>query len=199
MHVCWAMRLSCVALQRWSFMTDACESIHYLGFITVIELSLPCVRAELLGLKSCEVLNQNQPQPPLCLSYSKNAISSPNLYPSSPSPPLPHYCSAPRSLLVLALQPLEKCTPPEAALSNLSPKEVIKKPAVDPFPSLSPNPPVPREAQSPGMQRMDTCAQYRAESGLYSVTRGSTRLAQLHLSIFIKGGIWNMILIAVVK
>lgn len=80
------------------------------------------------------------------------------------------------SVLLLALfqswpSNLWKNAPPsKAALSNLSPKEVIKKPAVDPFPSLSPNPPVPREAQSPGMQRMDTCAQYRAELGLYSVT-----------------------------
>lgn len=110
------MRLSCVlALQRWSFMTDACESIHYLGFITVIELSLPCFRAKLLGLKSCEVLNQKQAEPPLCLSYSKNVISSPNVHPStlslSLSPSLCSFLSNALPLSVLALELLEKCTP----------------------------------------------------------------------------------------
>lgn len=150
-------------------MTDACESIHYLGFITVIELSLPCVRAKLLGLKSCEVLNQKQPKtsslPVLqqkCLLLSKLA---------------PFISVSLSSVLLLSLSfslgllTSGKMHPPEAALSNLSPKEVIKNPVVDSFPSLSSNSPVPRRAQSPGMKRIDTvCAQYRAELDLYSVT-----------------------------
>lgn len=73
--------------------------------------------------------------------------------------------------------------PPEAALSYPSPEQVIKKPVVDPFPSLSQNSPLPQRAHSLGMKQIDTCAQYIEPNSAYKVN------AQLCLSIFIEGDI----------
>lgn len=115
---------------------DRCLRVHSLSGFHYSYWTFARVRAELLGLKSCEVLNQNQLEPPLCLSYSKNVIFSPNADSSSLPPSLPPLLSLSNALplSVLALELLEKCAPLKRRSLIWVQKKSSKSPRLTRFP-----------------------------------------------------------------
>lgn len=133
------MRLSCVALQRWSFMTDVCESIHYLGFITVIELSLPWVRPNYWALNPARFLIKTSPN--LLSACLTAKMSSPlqtcTLHlclPLSLASVLLLSLSNALPLSVLALELLEKCAPLKRRSLIWVQKKSSKSPRLTRFP-----------------------------------------------------------------